>query len=251
MAVGLSLLSACSSMTKPPQDLDAASRRFIGYLAAGRIDSALAHYDPAQPPPEVAGPMATLGDSIRPFQLDSVALVGWQVNYGSLTSASFTYELHTPGRFRWSMVEVSLRHAEGSPIRVLAASWNSRSTSLRVRNRFDLSTASYQQYLFLLITVACFCFCIAISVMAGLKHMGWRWTLFPWVGVVTASFNWTSQVVSLELLHLQIFGAGFSRAGLVGPWILSASFPLGAILTLRKWRKLKKGEGPIVEAPPP
>jgi hypothetical protein len=61
---------------------------------------------------------------------------------------------------------------------------------------------------------------------------GWRllWIPFILAGVCQFNLNWTTGQLGFVPLAVQVFGAHWVRAGLVGPIIISFGIPLGAIL---------------------
>jgi hypothetical protein len=61
----------------------------------------------------------------------------------------------------------------------------------------------------------------------------WLWALFALFGVGSFAMNWTTGAVSSSLFSFQLIGS-IQRVGLAGPWFISVSFPLGAIVALRK-----------------
>ena len=70
------------------------------------------------------------------------------------------------------------------------------------------------------------------------------WALFTLLGAMTLSVDWSSGVFALNPLSLSVFNVALIRQGWLGPWTLSCSFPVGAlvfwvpqrILTLRSRR---------------
>jgi len=61
----------------------------------------------------------------------------------------------------------------------------------------------------------------------------WLWAVFALFGVGTFAMNWTTGAVSSNLLYIELLGS-IQRDGLAGPWLISVSFPLAAIVALRK-----------------
>lgn len=58
----------------------------------------------------------------------------------------------------------------------------------------------------------------------------WLWVLFILCGIGQVTLNWTEGTLTMNPLAVQFFGAGVSRPGLYAPWLLTVSFPLGALL---------------------
>ena len=83
----------------------------------------------------------------------------------------------------------------------------------------------------------------------GLKRK-WLWILFILVGVYGITFNWhtgqfgmsffskTETGVHFSFINFQILGAGFTKSGLLAPWMFEIGFPLGAVIFWFKSKKL-------------
>ena len=56
------------------------------------------------------------------------------------------------------------------------------------------------------------------------------WSLFTLLGAMTLSVDWSSGVFALNPLSLSVFNVALIRQGWLGPWTLSCSFPLGALV---------------------
>ena len=83
--------------------------------------------------------------------------------------------------------------------------------------------------------VACF-----MTRMPGRK---WAWALFILFGVGSVALNWTTGEWEFQPLRLQLLSAS-ATAALYQPWVLSASFPLGAVIFLFRRRRLRE---PVTE----
>jgi LytS/YehU family sensor histidine kinase len=59
----------------------------------------------------------------------------------------------------------------------------------------------------------------------------WPWALFILFGIGSFAINWTTGEMQLSVLTLRLLGASVTGA-VYGPWILSVSFPLGALAFL-------------------
>jgi hypothetical protein len=56
------------------------------------------------------------------------------------------------------------------------------------------------------------------------------------VGVGMVSVNWATGAVASRLFSVQLLGASAVRPSEFAPWILSFSFPIGAIVALSRYR---------------
>jgi hypothetical protein len=77
---------------------------------------------------------------------------------------------------------------------------------------------------------------VVLCIRTPVPKRKWLWILFILMGVVRFKLNWTDGNLSI-IPGLQLLGAGYVRIGLLGPWFLSASLPIGAIAFLLRRRK--------------
>lgn len=85
----------------------------------------------------------------------------------------------------------------------------------------------------------------------------WLWVIAILVGLPKFSINWTTGEIGGFIttagggfqIHpsLQLLGIGYNRFGEYGPWFVSLSLPLGALIFLWRRRKLTRPK----EAPAP
>ena len=62
----------------------------------------------------------------------------------------------------------------------------------------------------------------------------WWWFLATMIGIGKFNLNWSTGETRTQLSSLQFLSASIGRIGLVGPWWVSVSFPLGAIVALQR-----------------
>lgn len=61
----------------------------------------------------------------------------------------------------------------------------------------------------------------------------WKWILLALVGVTQLHVAWEPGVVWYSPISVSFLGVAAIRSG-AGPWVLSVSFPVGAVMALRK-----------------
>jgi hypothetical protein len=112
--------------------------------------------------------------------------------------------------------------------------------SLEEHHRFRLAGKSAVQYvvlglavLFPLLTLYALVACITTK-MSGRK---WPWVLFIALGFGNFAVNWTTGEWQLAALVVRLFSAS-AGAALYGPWIVSVSLPLGALVFLLRRKAL-------------
>jgi hypothetical protein len=238
-ALGL-LIAACSGL-KPPQDLDHEGRAFLGVLARNEIDSALALAQFVGDPDTIRKVLGQAREFIAPFAIDSAQLVGWNVVTMTDTRGDLTYETHAGTR--WALFQVQVLRS-GSTFHILGLRWQAEAARLAELNAFSLGSRSLAHYSYLLLAIISLLACVGGSVFAGIRRMGLPWVLFCLIGVGKATINWSTGHQTFNPFSIQVLGAGFFRPGLVGPWLLSWSLPLGSILAVLRSRAKSENATP-------
>jgi len=158
---------------------------------------------------------------------------------GSTTSrsANVAIEYTYPGP-KWVVASASLSGEPGQ-FRIVSFNVEPLSAPLSELNAFTLKGKSPTHVLFVLFpAIAC-----AISVYAfvrclrtkGLKRK-WLWSIFTLVGFGAFSLNWTNGELIISFLHFNFLSAAFMRSGWLGPWVITFSIPVGALVFLWKQR---------------
>jgi hypothetical protein len=164
--------------------------------------------------------------------LDSAKLMNGQLNYaGGLTRRVLLYELWGHDAIALAQIEI-LEDGTGRSINALEIQPTTK--PLEVINGF-LANMGPAQLVVLLVAIGLALFEIATAVIVARTPMPrrWLWAVFALFGVGTFAMNWTTGAVSSNLLYIELLGS-IQRDGLAGPWLISVSFPLGAIVALRK-----------------
>lgn len=110
-----------------------------------------------------------------------------------------------------------------------------------VLNEFTFSGKGVKHYSFLvlgLVSVGVMLYAFVVCLRTKGLRRKWLWLFVTLIGVTTFSLNWTDGAVHFAPVHLRLFSVGYSRLGLVGPWYLSISLPVGAIYFLARRRCL-------------
>jgi hypothetical protein len=230
---------------QPPEDLDRDARAFMGLVARNHLDSAF-------PLLQVEGDQDTVRmrlqqgrDFVSPYALDSAKLVGWNVVTMGDTRGTLTYEAQAGTQ--WALLSVDLVRS-GASSRVTGFRWQPMAARLADLNAFSLGGRSVAHYLYLILALASVVACLGGALFAGVRRMGILWVLFCLLGVGKATINWTTGQQAFNPVNIQVFGAGYVRPGMVGPWFVSWSLPLGTILMFLKWRA-RRATTPGTEPP--
>jgi LytS/YehU family sensor histidine kinase len=112
--------------------------------------------------------------------------------------------------------------------------------SLEEHHRFRLAGKSAVHYVVLALAIVfplLTLYALVACVRTKMSWQKWPWMLFILFGIGSFSINWTTGETQFSALTLRLFGAS-AAAVLYGPWILSVSFPLGALVFLFRRKAL-------------
>ena len=241
IAVAAATLASCGGLLKAPADLDRDARAFMVRLQQSRLDSVLTTLQVEGDRDTVRARLQQGRDFIGPYAVDSAELVGWNVVTMDDTRGTLTYEAHAGPQ--WALLSVDLVRS-GSASRITGFRWEATSRRLADLNAFSLGGRGVVHYLYLLLAVTSVVTCVGGAIFAGIKRMGILWVLFCLVGIGKATINWTTGGQAFNPASFQLLGAGYFRPGMVGPWFISWSLPLGTILMFLKWRARRSSKIP-------
>jgi hypothetical protein len=233
-----------------PPDVENYVRRFLDTLLIAPPERSVAAF--SERLARVDGVLDSLRSVQRHFAdvgaIDSAVLVGGNVNVfaggGSrLARRDLAYEVY--GTKAMALVQIllvdenGLRSVDGLHLEPLTS-------SLARANGF-WENLRLAQSLVLCLTLGVAAFSLGTAVVVARTRMPkrWWWALVAVIGAGKFWMNWTTGEMGVQLLSLQLFGASVLRAGLVGPWVVAFSFPIGAVLALRQRRSA------LASAPPP
>jgi hypothetical protein len=193
---------------------------------------------------------------LRGRRVDSLTLIGAnQVTSGNAERVTLSYEFRTESG--WLAAAVATLDS-ASTWALLGFHIEPLVGELRAANEFRLAGRSAAQYLALLAMVACALFSLGTAIFLATRRQfpkRWRWVLASLVGVGMVSVNWTTGAVASRLFSVQFLGASAVQASDFAPWILSFSFPIGAIVALSRYRSFLEslkapGTSEPLEQPP-
>jgi hypothetical protein len=177
----------------------------------------------------------TLPEKVAP---SSRKLVGAQIKRdqdGTTTNLVFEYDFSG----RWVLANVVLLRKPNA-VSLAGLSVRAVPESLEEHHRFRLTGKSAVHYivlalaiLFPLLTV----YALVACVRTKMSWQKWPWMLFILFGIGGFAINWTTGETQLSALTVRLLGVSLAGA-LYGPWILSVSFPLGALVFLLRRKAL-------------
>jgi hypothetical protein len=195
-------------------------------------------------------------DSIKGHKILKQELLGANKSFSAgikdSKTVSYTaiYEVQTEEAFhlfRYSLVD----SGEGPLLTYFHV--NQNDTSFKDANAFGSVKKSPLRILFLIAMAVIFSF-ILFSVYGCIRTKGlkrkWLWIIFILCGIHGLNLNWTTgeisqtfflydaatQNFSFSLIQFNFLGVSASKDSALSPWILSAFFPLGAVIFWLKHR---------------
>ncbi len=152
-----------------------------------------------------------------------------------------TYEL-TYGE-KWMLVGIFVRELDGNVL-LQYLTVNELDFQPSTQNEFNFSQKGFKHFAFLgLMSIVVIFILFTLYKLIRDKEIErkWLWFIFVMLGFWGLTMNWTTGELSNDFIHvsnsgvriniieLNLLGAGFSRSGLLQPWIMEAGFPIGAI----------------------
>lgn len=237
-------LVACNSaqlmqkFTSPQEQ--ALAKHYIDLLRHRQFDQIEAVADKTIAGADLHGTLVAMADLLPPGEPISVLLVGaHRLQQGESTTVNLTFEFGYA--HQWVLSNVAVKSQAGGST-IVGFSVIPEPASLEQQNGFTLTGKNAMQYFVLALAIlasALTLFALAVCIRTRLRGRKWPWVLFILFGFGNLSVNWASGAWGFTPLAIQMF-SGAAVAQLYGPWIVSASFPLGAIVFLMRRKSLTR-----------
>jgi len=238
-----------------PEEDKQAAKNYISLLQDrkfGELKSAMGSTLTADP--NLDASLTKMADLTPQDEPRSIKLVGYRwirINSTSRGELVFEYEFASS----WSVISVVIEHQDGVS-KIMGMHVLPKKQSLEEENRFTWRNKSALHYAFIGAAVAVLIFSL-ISFVICLRTprlpKKWLWAIATLVGVGNAGLSWTSGVWFFHPIYILLPTAMMSQQ-LYGPWIISVTLPLGAIIFLVKRSDLIQPEiitHPDAPLPPP
>jgi len=230
-----------------PQD-ELVAKDYIDQLRQRQFEKIERDMDPSMRNASLHEMLVRMADLFPSQPAESVKVVGVQKSESAGESEiNITFELQFPAG--WRLANVATRTKAGQTT-IVGFHVDSLPHSLEDTNRFNLSGKSLLHYLALVLTVLIPLFVLAVLVVCvrtKIERRKWLWILAIILGVGSFSLNWTTGTWHFTLLYVSLFGAAATAAP-YGPWMLSISIPLGAIVFLLRRKGI--GAAPVAARHP-
>ena len=214
-----------------PEAETAFAREYLWKLKSGDLDHVEGLLGDEMRAQLNAGQLAQMSSLFYAGEPRAVEPIGSDVKvlnkqwYGNFT---FEYQFDSG----WNVANVALRKV-GDSYEVIGLNVYQTTAAQRELNAFTLAGKSAIHYATLtaaIVVPVFILFTLVACVRTPMAKRKWQWIVLVIVGIAGVQLDWTNGHFAANLLQVQLFGGGISSAGPASPWILSASFPLGAIL---------------------
>lgn len=182
--------------------------------------------------------LVKMSNYFRKGKLLSTELIGSQVNvFNGKWQGNFSFEYHfTDG---WNTANVVFKKVDRK-YEVIGLNVYQPNMSQKELNEFTFKNRSIVQYLILLLAIVIPAFIIVTTYYCArtpIPKRKWLWVIFVLIGIFAVQVNWTTGGISIQPISAHLFGVSAITASPYAPWIISISFPLGAIIF---WFKRKR-----------
>ena len=179
-----------------------------------------------------------MSNYFRKGELLSTEIIGSQVNvFNDKWRGNFSFEYHFSDG--WNLANAAFQKTEDK-YEVIGLNVYQTNMSQKEFHAFTLKNKSILQYLILLLAIIVPVFIIVTTYYCArtpIPKRKWLWVIFVLLGIFSVQLNWTTGAIGIQPLSASLFGASAVAAGTHAPWIISTSFPLGAIIF---WFKRKR-----------
>jgi hypothetical protein len=235
----LASLTACDPSSrlerKAPQDISLVESYF-DLIRGGHSDQVEALLDPALQNPESRSSFRELVATIPQEVPRSVkaVLVNPRCEDGKCEDHIILEYRYSTERLLFNTVLLK----EAGQVSIIGIHISLIPDSLIKANEFTLAHKGFSQYLILALAILFPAFSLLVLVLCLRARIGpwkWVWAAFILCGVTRLAINWTTGELDFQFLSIQLLSAD-AFAQPYGPWVISVSLPLGAILFLIIYR---------------
>ena len=234
----LSSLAACdaeiSLEKRASEEPGIAARHYADLLQQKRLDELLDHFVPWLKTEITRAALMNTADLLPDTPAKKVRLIAYKRVDFRLYNLIFESEFPTG----WVLTNIVVDRDDYA---IISMNTQAVPQSVEETNRFTLIGKGALHYLFLGLMLASRGLIVVALIFAfwtPLWRRRWLWLLFISIGFGQASMNWTTGQLDFDLFSFDFLGARFMPPRIVGPWFLSVSLPLGAILFLLRRPKL-------------
>jgi hypothetical protein len=254
LIAGLSGCSLRSMMDHIAPETVSAAKTNFDFLRHGQFDRIVPSLDPSIDRDGLTDKLAAMAALIPtqdPVSIETVgAFAECDTRKGCDTRVTLEYEFPS----KWLLVELVVHSGNGKSA-ITNFHVQGLSESLEQTNRFTFRGKGAVQYVMLfaaLITAGLTICAFVLCIRTPMVRRKWLWIIFILIGIGRVGMNWTTgelfhNIAWFNLLPVGTYGQPY------GPWTITVSIPIGAIVFLFLRDGLRKPIAPapgLDEAPP-
>lgn len=234
LLIGLAAMFAHADLSDnalvPKEEMEFA-KAYLSEIRDKNYEYVLSHIDPELSNQVSEEKLAEIASYFPSGKLLSTELIGSQINTINETwQGNFTFECQFEAG--WAVANVVMKRI-ASKTTVIGFNVYRTEASQKELNKFELAGKSALHYLVLLL--ACIVpmfilFSLVYCIKTPIQKRKWLWVLFILGGIGTISINWSTGVFGFKILQFQLFGAAAMASNEYAPWVITAGFPLGAVV---------------------
>jgi hypothetical protein len=246
--LGLGGCSENSVLDRLAPDKVKEARTDFDYLRHGQ-------YDQIEPLMDASIDRSTLRDKLQQManlipagDPTSVKTVGvhtqWDSQKGTETQVDLEYQF--PAKY---IALEMIFHTQDDKTEVTSFYVYQESQSLEEANRFTFTGKEPVQYVILgaaIGSLALMIYAFVLCIRTPMEKRKWLWIILVFVGVAKVGVDWTTGETYYRILYIFIPAATAGK-DLYGPWSISVSIPLGALLFLIYRERLRRHLAPASE----
>lgn len=230
-----------------PQD-EATARGYIDLVRQNKLEQIEKDIDPSIKNADLHDGLVKMATLIPSQDPEAIKVVGVQIfNSKDSSRTNITFEYKFPSK--WLLMNVAVQKKAGVST-IVGFHVNPIPDSLENLNRFTFAGKRPLHYVVFSLAIMLSLFslyALVQCVRTKIERRKWLWIIFIILGVGKFSVNWTTGQWSVTPLAVQFLSAA-AFAPFYGPWVISISLPLGAIVFLLRRGTLRKGK--MVSEPP-
>jgi len=224
-----------------PKEVTSYTRNYLDKLSSGDISYCFDQLDKQAQDNNSKKLFNYFYENLKDNQLKNSAIIYYRSSKTFGDNPISTYEIGYEYNESWVYYSFKLLEKE-ERLNVLSLNVSPFKNSLRHIHQFTLTDKGFLHYLFLLMNVAIPLF-ILVSIGFSIKtplRKKWLWIVFMLLGFVSFNLNWTDGDFEIKLMSIKLLGTGFSKTGIIAPWVFSFAIPVGAIMFWIKRAQLLK-----------
>lgn len=217
-----------------PSHVDNFATGFISEIHKGNVDSCLTMLQPEIINDDAKQFLINTFNNIRLLNIDSCRIINarytnFQGDNDEFTNYSIEYEYITGDNFLYFNFGIK---EQNQKLLITTFNGNILETSLSDLHSFTLKGKGFLHYLFMFfaILIPLFILVTLIFIIKTKLKRKWLWIIGVLFGFIKFILNWTTGQFALQPISIMILGAGYSKSGIVAPWMLSFSIPIVAIV---------------------